>query len=274
MHGYIKLHRKMLDWEWHSDPGTFSVFMHLLLMARFDEGQWKGVRLEPGQLITGRKALSQSTGISEQGIRTCLERLKSTNEITIKSTNKFSVITIVNWGKYQCMTEEPTSKSTSSPADEQPAINQQSTNNQPQRKNDKNIKNESLLRAGEKNNDGFLTEEEMDGMREQQQELDQCYDQLTAIGLSTESDRRKCDQLAVEYTAEWLTEAVRRAGDGPQSAHSWRYIKAILGNFKQSGGTNDSPDRKPIPQKTAAQLREEARSERILRGEYDQPAHV
>jgi len=127
MYGYIKLHRKMLDWEWHSEPNTFSVFMHLLLLARFDSGNWKGVHLEPGQLITGRKALSQMTGISEQGIRTCLERLKSTNEITIKSTNKFSVITIVNWGKYQCMNEEPTSKSTSDSADEQPAINQQST---------------------------------------------------------------------------------------------------------------------------------------------------
>ena len=141
MHGFIKLHRKMLDWEWHSDPNTFSVFMHLLLIARFDEGSWKSIPLEPGQLITGRKSLSQMTGISEQSIRTCLERLKSTSEITIKSTNKFSVITLVNWSKYQCMTDKPTSKSTSYFADEQPATNQQLTNNQPQRKNVKNDKN-------------------------------------------------------------------------------------------------------------------------------------
>ena len=141
MHGYIKLHRKMLDWEWHSDPNTFSVFMHLLLNARFDDGSWKGIPLEPGQLITGRKSLSQMTGISEQSIRTCLERLKSTNEITIKSTNKFSVITIVNWAKYQLLDDLSTSKSTSSRTNEQPALNQQLTSNQPQRKNDKNVKN-------------------------------------------------------------------------------------------------------------------------------------
>ena len=141
MHGFIKLHRKMLNWEWQSDPNTFSVFMHLLLMARFEEGSWKGIHLDPGQLIAGRKALSQIIGISEQSIRTCLDRLKSTNEITIKSTNKFSIITIVNWAKYQPNGDLLTSKSTSRRANDQPAANQQLTSNQPQRKNDENENN-------------------------------------------------------------------------------------------------------------------------------------
>ena len=101
MSGYIKLHRKLLKWEWYSDTITFRVFMHLLLTANFEEREYRGMVLKPGQLITGRKKLSVDLGLSEQQIRTALNHLQSTNEITIKSTKKFSVITVENWGKYQ-----------------------------------------------------------------------------------------------------------------------------------------------------------------------------
>ena len=57
--------------------------------------------IKRGQLVTGRKALAAQTGLSERQIRTALDHLKSTNELTIKSTNKFSLITIVNYGKFQ-----------------------------------------------------------------------------------------------------------------------------------------------------------------------------
>ena len=33
MSGWIKLHRKITEWEWYSDANTFRVFMHLLLTA-------------------------------------------------------------------------------------------------------------------------------------------------------------------------------------------------------------------------------------------------
>lgn len=54
-----------------------------------------------GELVTGRTSLSAQTGLSVQSIRTALERLKSTNEITIKSTSKYSIVTIVNYDTYQ-----------------------------------------------------------------------------------------------------------------------------------------------------------------------------
>ena len=72
--------------------------------------------MERGQLITGRLSLKEQTGISEQSIRTAFEKLKSTNEITIKSTNKYSIVTICNYNEYQ---------------DNKREINQQLTNNQP-----------------------------------------------------------------------------------------------------------------------------------------------
>jgi hypothetical protein len=61
-----------------------------------------------------------------------LSRLKSTGEITSKSTNRYQVITIVNYCRYQ----SPTSKITG----QQQASNKPTTNQQQQVKNIKNIK--------------------------------------------------------------------------------------------------------------------------------------
>ena len=100
--GYIKIHRKMKDWEWYQDPNTFRVFIHLLLSATYKERDFRGHTIKPGQVVCGRKQLAEELGMSESTIRTSINHLKMTNEIAIKTTNKFSIITIENWGKYQC----------------------------------------------------------------------------------------------------------------------------------------------------------------------------
>jgi hypothetical protein len=136
--GWIKLHRQFQKWEWYADSHTVHLFVHLLLSANHEEGRWKGITIKRGQFVTGRKQLHSQTHISEQTLRTCLERLKSTNEITIQVTNRFSVITITNYEKYQQSDFEVTSKSTSQLTNNQPATNQQLTTN----KKDKKEKNE------------------------------------------------------------------------------------------------------------------------------------
>ena len=138
--GWIKLHRKFLNWRWFSDQSTNKVFLTLLLLANHQPSCWLGKKIRSGQLITGRKSLKTLTSLSEQKIRTSLKKLQSTNEITIKSTNKFSLITIVNWRKYQI---EEKNQPANQPAN-QPTSNQQLTTNK-KIKNVKNIKN--ILRS-------------------------------------------------------------------------------------------------------------------------------
>ncbi len=128
--GFIALYRSLLSWGWHADPATGWLFVNLLLMANWEDGEWQGKPIKRGQLVTGRKALAAQTGLSEQTVRTSLNRLKSTNEITIASTNKFSVIAIVNYGKFQDVPEMPTSTLTSNLTSGQPATNQQLTTNE------------------------------------------------------------------------------------------------------------------------------------------------
>lgn len=134
--GYIKFFRKFTKWEWYQDNNTKSLFIHLLLLANFENKKWRGLIIKKGQLVTGRKKLSEELNLTEQQIRTSLNRLKSTNNITIKTTNKYSIITIINWEKYQELVKnQPANQPTS-----QPTTNQQITTTNKY----KNIKNKRI----------------------------------------------------------------------------------------------------------------------------------
>jgi hypothetical protein len=119
MSGWIKLHRKMLEWEWYDDINVCRLWTHLLLKANHKDNRWKGVDVKAGQLITGRHSLSDETGLTEQQIRTALKKLKSTGEVTSKIHSKFSVITITSWPSYQTDNQQETQQATS----KQPASN-------------------------------------------------------------------------------------------------------------------------------------------------------
>lgn len=119
MEGWIKLHRKFIDWEWYTDIPVNALFIHLLLTANYEDKKWKGIVIKRGQLVTSRQHLAEGTGLSEQQVRTALEKLKSTHNITSKSTNKYTLITIENYELYQSYDDFVTSKST----------NEQPTNN-------------------------------------------------------------------------------------------------------------------------------------------------
>lgn len=114
--GYIKLHKSITKWEWYKDLNTKVVFIHLLLTANWKDGKYQGIDIPRGSVVTGRKKLAEDLGISEQSVRTAINHLKSTNELTIKSYSKFSVFTINNWDKYQVTNQQ---------------INQHLTSNQP-----------------------------------------------------------------------------------------------------------------------------------------------
>ena len=130
MIGWIKIHRQILEWEWYSDNNTFRVFLHLILKANHKEKRFKGMELKIGTVITSRDILAIETGLSVRQIRTALDKLKSTNEVTINTSSQGTIIQLVNYKKYQLTTNEATN--------ERPMNDQQATTN----KNEKKEKNE------------------------------------------------------------------------------------------------------------------------------------
>ena len=135
MNGYVCTYRKILDWEWFKDSHTFHVFMFLILNANWTTAKWKGVELQPGQLITSVNSICAGTGTTPRSVRTCLNRLISTNEITIKTTNKYSLITIANWALYQSDVEKTTNKTTSNLTNERQTNDKQTTTDKEYNKN-------------------------------------------------------------------------------------------------------------------------------------------
>jgi len=113
--GFVKLHRKFTEWEWYSDINVRLTFMQLLLTANYKPSRFRGYDVPAGSIVTGIYSLSDAVGITQQQLRTALNKLKSTNEITVKATNKFTIIHIEKWAEYQV---------------EQQTDNKQSTNNQ------------------------------------------------------------------------------------------------------------------------------------------------
>ena len=101
MQGYIKIHRKILNWGWYDDSNVMRVFVHLLLTANYEEKDWRGVTLHKGELITSLDRLAKSLKISVRQIRLVLHKLSSTGEITIKTTNKYTHITICKYAEFQ-----------------------------------------------------------------------------------------------------------------------------------------------------------------------------
>lgn len=101
MEGWVTLHRKFLQWEWFDKPEMVQLFIWMLLNACYADKKWQGIELKRGQLVTTATKLREALKFTEQRTRTCLERLKSTGEITTKSTNRFTIVTICNYDKYQ-----------------------------------------------------------------------------------------------------------------------------------------------------------------------------
>ena len=131
MASWIKIFRELLQWEWFQKAEMVQLFIYLLLKASRTDKQWQGITVKSGQLVTSNATMRQDLRLSEQQIRTCIKRLISTGEITYKSTNRYVVITICNYDKYQeignLINEQSNEQTNNQSTDEQRAINEQST---------------------------------------------------------------------------------------------------------------------------------------------------
>lgn len=125
MEGWIMLHRKLLCNPIFKNHKLLQVFLYCLLKASHKQhSQLIGdsvVELDMGQLVTGRKAISLATGLTEQNVRTSLSKLEKLSILTIKTTPKYSIISITNWDEHQQTNQQVTKC--------QPTSNQQVTTN-------------------------------------------------------------------------------------------------------------------------------------------------
>lgn len=136
--GFVSFHRKMLEWEWYTDVNVRALFTHLVMMANWKSKKWRGINIKRGQFITSHNHLAKQTGLSPQQVRTSINKLKLTGELTYKSTNKYSVITINNYDAYQTANKQDNTRVTNN----QQASNKQLTTTNKDNKDNKDNKGE------------------------------------------------------------------------------------------------------------------------------------
>lgn len=116
MEWFVQLHKKICDWEWYTDIPTCKLFFHILLKCNYKEAKWKWKVINPWEFITSLEHLSLETGLTRQQVRTAINKLKSTWEITHYSTNEYTTLALNNWESYNTR-------------DNIPITNEQQTNN-------------------------------------------------------------------------------------------------------------------------------------------------
>lgn len=132
---FIKIDRNIMRWRWYKDAITLQVFLHLIINANVTDHDFENITVHRGQLVTSYPSLADSLNLSIRNVRTALDHLKSTGEVTVTRYPKYSLITVVNYGMYQNV---PTGKSTGS----RQSNDSQATVDRQQYKNIKKSKNE------------------------------------------------------------------------------------------------------------------------------------
>lgn len=132
--GWIKIHRKFLNSSVFDNPILLKVWFWCLMKANHTTSKFPfngaDMEVKAGEFITGVKVACKELKLTQQKYRTCITYLQNTERISLKSTNRFTVISVNKWADYQTTNK--------------PITNQQQTNNIPitTYKNDKNVKNE------------------------------------------------------------------------------------------------------------------------------------
>lgn len=98
---YIKLSRKLMDWEWYGNINTCRMFIHMLLKANWKDGKFEGKIIPRGSFVSSLPKLAEETALTIREVRTAISHLKMTGEVTCKSYPKYTVFTVNNYCSYQ-----------------------------------------------------------------------------------------------------------------------------------------------------------------------------
>lgn len=145
MEGWIKLHRKIVEDPVFQNEKLLKVWLYCLLKASHKEREFmvgmQIVKVKPGEFVFGRKKAAAELNMKESTVWDRIKLLEKLGNINIKSNNKFSIVNVVNWAKYQDK-ETEVQQQIQQQIDNKPTTKQQQTDTNKNVKKDKNVKNE------------------------------------------------------------------------------------------------------------------------------------
>lgn len=98
---FIKLDRNILKWRWWGDNNTLKVFLWLLISVNTADHDFEADTIHRGEIATSIENVTKMCQMSYGEVRTALNHLKKTGEVTIRRRSKYLVITVVEYNRYQ-----------------------------------------------------------------------------------------------------------------------------------------------------------------------------
>lgn len=105
MEGWVSIHRKIMELSWFNKSDYVHLWLYLLLKANYQDKEIyignEKVLVKRGELLTSRNKLSEVVHVQESKIYRILKCFENEHQIEQRKTKKYTVISIVNYDKYQ-----------------------------------------------------------------------------------------------------------------------------------------------------------------------------
>ncbi|ENK00294.1 primosome subunit DnaD [Staphylococcus aureus M0652] len=211
MTGWISIDRSIQNHWLFKEKRTFSKFeawIYLLMEANHSKAKVpignQIVTVERGQRLTSILTLSDLFNWSRFKVKTFLDLLESDGMLEVKTTSKYTLITIVNYDFYQSEQGrnqhqndiKPTSKQHQSNINPTSKQHQTNTNNNDNKdNNEKNVNNEKKKTTAfdffQDNGFGFITSYNLDDLNYYLDSFENDSDQIVTASLKIAKDRNK-----------------------------------------------------------------------------------
>ncbi|HDF7739877.1 TPA: DnaD domain-containing protein [Staphylococcus aureus] len=211
MTGWISIDRSIQNHWLFKEKRTFSKFeawIYLLMEANHSKAKVlignQIVTVERGQRLTSILTLSDLFNWSRFKVKTFLDLLESDGMLEVKTTSKYTLITIVNYDFYQSEQGrnqhqndiKPTSKQHQSNINPTSKQHQTNTNNNDNKdNNEKNVNNEKKKVTAfdffQDNGFGFITPYNLDDLNYYLDSFENDSDQIVTASLKIAKDRNK-----------------------------------------------------------------------------------
>ncbi|HDB6686886.1 TPA: DnaD domain-containing protein [Staphylococcus aureus] len=211
MTGWISIGRSIQNHWLFKEKRTFSKFeawIYLLMEANHSEAKVpignQIVTVERGQRLTSILTLSDLFNWSRFKVKTFLDLLESDGMLEVKTTSKYTLITIVNYDFYQSEQGrnqhqndiKPTSKQHQSNINPTSKQHQTNTNNNDNKdNNEKNVNNEKKKVTAfdffQDNGFGFITPYNLDDLNYYLDSFENDSDEIVTASLKIAKDRNK-----------------------------------------------------------------------------------
>ena len=233
--GWVKLHRKLMDKGYYKKSEIVHLWVHILFKANHkpNEFYWnkENIKVGRGQFITGRKALSEETGINESSIERILKMLENEQQIEQQKTTKFRLITVKNWDFYQ--TSETTEQQIEQQVNNKRTTSEQQVNTN---KNDNNVKNDNNEKKETIEFENFwnLYDKKVGDKKK-------IFKKYTAL---PEQDKLKIQETLKDYISSTPDKKFRKNPETYLNNHSWNdeIIKICLNGIAQPTRRNTLQD--------------------------------